>query len=255
MNLFGIYMVDSATYRLSIQLVVFFAVGLVTLKMWRYYCRNPFSFIHYIFLFFLVYFLQTAVKLSASILHLLALSDLLAPVMPMLDHVLKMGWVILFIYAFIVTISGMQSIKQYFLITNLFLIVFISSTVWLNWLLYLDTSSLGQRMFGLFWGELLLEAWVLLLLLYGLFIARRVHVALKGVFLLALTLLISQLLLHSWNIISSHKQLSWTFTADRMLTLLISAVTMVAVFRYRNVTNAGDGKSRERDSGLVRDQV
>jgi hypothetical protein len=258
MSLFSNDIVVGYACRFSIQLIVFIAVGLATLKIWRYYRRNPYSFLHYIFLFFVVLLMHTTVTLSVYSLRILGLPGLPEAVMPMLSHALKIGWVILFLYAFIVTISGMQSIKQYFLIVNLFLMVFISSTVWLNWLHYLDTTNPNQLTSGFFWGQLMLEAWMTLLLAYGLFFARRVHTAMKGSFLLAITLLICQLLFHCWNIISSHNPPLWTFVVDRMLLLLFSAVTMVSVFSYSKVVKGGDGDSSEslqRDSGLVRDEV
>jgi hypothetical protein len=176
----------------------------------------------------------------------------------MLDHVLKMGWVVLFLYAFIVTISGMQSTKQYFLIVNLFLMVFISSTIWLNWLYYLDTTNPENGRFGMFWGEQLIETWVTLLLMYGLFFIRRMHVAIKGTYIFAVTTLLSQLLLHSWNIIFSHSQPFWLFIVERVLTLAFSAAMLCAAFRYDSIVSGGNGNSHDflhRDSGVVTDEV
>lgn len=249
--------VEGVVIKFSIQLVVFFAVGLATLKVWGHYCRNPYSFFHYIFLFFVVFFMQSAVKVSIHALRILGFPGVPESVLPMLNHVLKIGWVMLFLYAFIVTISGMQFIKQYFLIVNLFLMVFISSTVWLNWLHYLDTTNPGQSSYGSFWGELILEAWVLLLLVYGLFFARRVHTAMRGSFLLAVTILISQLLLHGWNIIRSQDSPLWVFVVNQMLLPLFSAVTLISVLSYSKIVksvNVDSGKFSHRESGPVRDE-
>ncbi len=258
MSLFSKGLVEIVAFRCIIQLFVCVAVGFVTLKVWRHYCRNPYSFLHYIFLSFAVLLLHSSVKLSVYSLRLLHLPELPEAVVPMLDHALKMGWVILLLYAFIVTISGMRLTKQYFLVANLFLMVFISSTVWLNWLHYLDTTNHGQETFGFFWGELILETWILLLNMYGVFFARRLHTAIKGPFVLAVAILISRLALHCWNIITSHRQLIWTVAVDRMLLLLFTAVIMVAVFRYRKIVNSGNGHSNDylqQDSGLALDTV
>lgn len=258
MSLFSNGIVEIVAYRCIIQLFVCLAVGFVTLKVWRHYCRNPYSFLHYIFLSFTALLLQSSIKLSVYSLRVLDLPELPEAVVPMLDHSLKMGWVILLLYAFIVTISGMQFTKQYFLIANLFLMVFISSTVWLNWLHYLNTTNYGQERFGFFWGELILETWIVLLHMYGIFFARRLHTAIKGPFVLAVAILISRLTLHCWNIITSHRQLMWTLVVDRMLLLLFTAVIMVAVFRYSKIVSSGNGHSNEslqRDSGLVCDTV
>lgn len=258
MSLFGTDIVEGLVYRFCIQLVVFLVIGFVTLKVWRHYYRNPYSFLHYNFLFFVVLLMQCAVKLSIYSSRVLGFSGFLEAVMPMFSHVLKMGWVMLFLYAFIVTISGMKFIKQYFLIVNLFLMVFISSTVWLNWLHYLDTTSPDQLTFGFFWGELVLEAWILFLFVYGLYFARRVHTAMKGSFLLALTVLISQLVLHSWYIVNSQKPLLWTFVVDQALLLSFSAVSMISVFSYSKIVKDGistSSESLQRDSYLVRDEV
>jgi hypothetical protein len=245
-------------YRFSIQLVVFLAVGLLTLKAWRHYCQNPYSFLHYTFLFFVVLFLHSAVKLGLYFSQLFSAPLFPDTVMPMLDHVLKMGWVILFLYAFIVTISGMRPTKQYFLVVNLFLIVFISSTVWLNWLHYLDTTNPGHGKFGAFWGEQLMEAWIMLLLMYGLFLTRRVHVAIRRAYLFVVTTLISQQLIHSWSIYSSQNQTFWIFIVERMLILSISVAMLFAAFRYSTIVSDGNGNRRDvliRDSGMVGDEV
>jgi len=248
---------EGIAYRFTIQCIVFLAVGLVTLKAWQHYCRNPYSFSHYTFLSFVFFLIQCAVKLGVYFLRLFDIPVFSEAVMPMLNHILQMGWVILFLYAFIVTISGIQFIKQYFLIANLFLMVFISSTVWLNWLHYLDTTNPGQSLSGYFWGELVLEVWIMLLLVFGLFFARRLHSAIRGCFLLAVYLLTSRQLIHCWIIINSHKPLLWTFVVDRMILLSFSVVTLVSVYSYGKIAKGGNGDAREflqRDSSLVRDE-
>ncbi|MFZ4855992.1 MAG: hypothetical protein ACOYL3_06300 [Desulfuromonadaceae bacterium] len=232
-----------AVYRFCIQLTVVLAVGLITVKTWRHYRRNPYSFLYYAFLFLVLLFLHSAVKLGINFSDIFSAPLFPDTIMPMVEHVLKMGWVILFIYAFIVTISGMHTTKQYFLIVNLFLTVFISSTVWLNWLLYLDTTNPGPERFGAFWGQQLMEAWMALLLLYGLFLAWRVHETIRGAFLFMVTAMISQLLLHSLNIITSHNQIFWIFIVERMLILSFSAAMMFAAYRYSTIVSGGDGNS------------
>ena len=258
MSLFSLDSVENLMCRLSIQIVVFMVVTLITVKLWRYYCCNPSSFLYYIVLSFIALFLQSTVKLCSYSMRVIGIPELPKAVVPMLDHALKMGWVILFLYAFIVTISGMQFTKQYFLIANLFIIVFISSTVWLNWLQYLDTLSLVQGAFQFFWGELILEAWVMLLFLYGLFIARRVHTVMRGSFSLALGVLICRLSLHFWNVMTSHRQLIWPMFMDRMLLFLFLAIILVAIYRYGKIVNGGNGSSTaslQQNSGLVRAEV
>jgi hypothetical protein len=175
--------------------------------------------------------MQSAIKLGVSFLCVLKLPKPPETVAPMLDKMLKIGWVILFLYAFIVTISGMRRTKQYFLIVNLFLMVFICTTVWLNWLLYLDTRTTGLGD-GFFWGELVLEGWLFLLLFFGLSFAKRLHTALKHIFLLAVFCLIGYQLLHSWNIMYSHYHFFWTFIVERMFILSFVASMVVAAFRY-----------------------
>jgi hypothetical protein len=256
MSLFSNGITEGLVFRFCIQLVVVLAIGLSTAKVWQHYNRNPYSFLHYLFLFFVALFMQSAVKLSVFSLRILGFPSVPGAVMPMLDHALKMGWAILFIYAFIVTISGMKFTKQYYLAGNLYLMVFLSSIVWLNWLQYLDTASPVQLTSGFFWGELLLEAWITLILVHGLFCAVRVHSVLKGTFLLAVTLMISLQLFHCWNIMDARKSLLWLFAMDRMLLLLFSAVTMNAAFSYSKIVNgdaSDSGESLPRNSGPVRD--
>jgi hypothetical protein len=136
--------------------------------------------------------------------------------------------------------------------------VFISSTVWLNWLLYLDTTNPDHRNFGEFWGESLMEAWMTLLLMYGLCLTPRLHVAIKGIYLFVVTSLLSQLLLHSWNLISSHNQTFWVFIVERMLTLSSSAAMLFAAFRYSTMVSDGNGYGGhplQRDSGIVKNEL
>jgi len=258
MSLFSLDVVQNIMYRFSIQLIVVLALSLFTLKVWRHYCSNPSSFLHYIFLSFIALFLQSAVKLSVYSMRVLGAPELPKAVVPMLDHALKMGWVILFLYAFIVTISGMQFTKQYFLIANIFIMVFISSTVWLNWLQYLDTQSPVQGAFKFFWGELMLEAWIILLHFYGLFFARRVHAVMRSFFLLALGLLICRLFIHCWGIIASLKQLIWLMVVDRILLLLFVTIIMGTIYRYGKIVNGRNGNysaSLEQNSGPDREAV
>jgi HD-GYP domain-containing protein (c-di-GMP phosphodiesterase class II) len=223
--------VDSAPFRLFTQVFTFILVALATRMVWKEYQRNRSAFLKYISLSFLSLLLQHIFLLSTFTWSFATGNGLPEAIMPMIDHLFKVGGIILFVHAFIAAGPLLRGFRRTFHAINFTLLAFTAPFFWYSWLRYLGHAVAGQQKFAYHWVDMAYETWATVLLIVGLYVARRSNVAMKREFVGALALLLAREILHIWNIIVSANTVSAIVVVERLLLVPFFVVIIEAIHR------------------------
>jgi putative nucleotidyltransferase with HDIG domain len=221
--------VDTVTFRLCIQALSFLMTLVVTHMVWREFIRHRTSFHGYFTVGWVLLLVQSAFMLIIFSNSHLTGSSLPESVMPMVDHILKIGSFIFLVHAFTVVSPIAPRTARRILMANLCLLALSVPLLWNLWCRYLEHAPVGR--FGYFWGDLLYEGWAVLLLTYGLILISQSTLKAKTVFSWAFSILLAKQLLHLANIAVDHNTVASILTVERLLQIPFFHITIMAIHR------------------------
>jgi len=203
--------------RLGIQVVIIALSGVAARGAWRNYRLSSSPFPKYVSYSLICLLVKTVFMASVTVGSWIAGAAPPAAFVPMIDHLGKVGWTLLFVNSFVLCTPVSRFMNRYFLAGNIILLVLISTIIWLYWLEFLYAAPPGRGTFSYFWGNLFYETWIVLVLATGFLLAWKADIAPKPVFLLAFAVLIAGEVVHMSDLLVGPNRLHWHSIVERLL--------------------------------------